>query len=430
MKKVAKKFLLMLPLLICVLVSGFSFSFTTAYAYSSNETYSISKSNIPERGYFNGHYYSFFNDAVNWTEAKTICEELGGHLVTITSQEEDDFCWELYKAAGVKACWLGASDIVTEGVWTWVTNELWDYANWGGAEPNGGTRENYLNFYNDYEDGRWNDCSDTSDEFPFICEWENNPFPYEAKFIETENDYINGALLYDGHLYKLFNDEMSWNAAKQYCSQLGGHLATITNEAEDKQLFKYVNIMGYTDVLLGASDSNQEGVWTWVTGEPFDYTNFNLGEPNNSGNNEDYLEYYTTTGGWNDTNHEETVFLCEWSDTCLVGNELKLNHTYENFSIDEPTCQKEGKTVDKCSRCECLKETKTEIVACKYSSWEVVSGNKLIPPIVKEKHCEWCGDTQQVTDWSFVWLPIVIGVVIILSIVGLINYIKMFKKEK
>ena len=49
----------MLPLLICVLVSGFSFSFTTAYAYSSNETYSISKSNIPERGYFNGHYYSF-----------------------------------------------------------------------------------------------------------------------------------------------------------------------------------------------------------------------------------------------------------------------------------------------------------------------------------------------------------------------------------
>ena len=53
-----------------------------------------------------------------------------------------------------------------------------------------------------------------------------------------------------------------------------------------------------------------------------------------------------------------------------------------------------------------------------------------IPPIVKEKHCERCGDTQQVTDWSFVWLPIVIGVVIILSIVGLINYIKMFKKEK
>lgn len=119
-------------------------------------------------------------------------------------------------------------------------------------------------------------------------------------------------------------------------------------------------------------------------------------------------------------------FLCEWCDACLVGNELKLNHTYENFSTDEPTCQKEGKTVDKCSRCESLNETKTDIVACKYSSWEVVSGNKLIPPIVKEKHCEWCGDTQQVTDWSFVWLPIVIGVVIILSIVGLINYIKMF----
>ena len=425
MNKVARKFLLLIPLLICIFVSGFSFSVKSVHAYSNNQVYVISKSDNLDEFYYNGHYYAIFDKIDSWEEAKIYCEELGGHLATITSLDEDNYLLRKLSELSISSCWIGGTDSANEGVWTWVTGEEFSYANWGNGEPNNQGNEDYI----EIGGTSWNDKYSV-DTLGFICEWESNPFPYNVEFIKSNNEYINGALLHGGHLYKLFNDEMSWNAAKQYCSQIGGHLATINSETEDKQLFKYVNIMGHTTVLLGASDSNQEGVWTWVTGEPFDYTNFNLGEPNNSGNNEDYLEYYTTTGGWNDTNHDETAFLCEWSDICLVGNELKLNHTYENFSTDEPTCQKEGKTVDKCSRCENLKETKTDIVACKYSSWEVVSGNKLIPPIVKEKHCEWCGATQQITDWSFVWLPIVIGVVVILSIVGLINYIKMFKKEK
>lgn len=106
---------------------------------------------------YNGNYYLLIKGDYTWEQAKTYCEGLGGHLATITSQGEDDICFQLYKSSGVKACWLGASDATLEGVWKWITDEPWSYSNWGRSEPNGGTGENVLNYYGDYSAGRWND---------------------------------------------------------------------------------------------------------------------------------------------------------------------------------------------------------------------------------------------------------------------------------
>jgi len=40
----------------------------------------------------NGHYYQYFSDELlTWQEAKVRAESLGGYLVTITSQEENDW---------------------------------------------------------------------------------------------------------------------------------------------------------------------------------------------------------------------------------------------------------------------------------------------------------------------------------------------------
>lgn len=44
---------------------------------------------IPQNSYeFNGHTYKFFSGSLTWAEAKQFCEDLGGHLATITSSEE------------------------------------------------------------------------------------------------------------------------------------------------------------------------------------------------------------------------------------------------------------------------------------------------------------------------------------------------------
>ena len=58
--------------------------------------------------------------------------------------------------------------------------------------------------------------------------------------------------------------------------------------------------VGYGAVWLGGTDAANEGVWETVTGEPWVYSNWMSGEPNNSGD-EDYLELYSWGGGgWND----------------------------------------------------------------------------------------------------------------------------------
>lgn len=116
MKKVAKKFLLMLPLLICVFVSGFSFSVKSAHAYLNNQAYVISKTDNLDGFYYNGHYYAIFDKIDSWEEAKTYCEELGGHLATITTLEEYNYLLSKLSELSISSCWIGGTDSVNEGV--------------------------------------------------------------------------------------------------------------------------------------------------------------------------------------------------------------------------------------------------------------------------------------------------------------------------
>lgn len=419
-----KILLILLPVLLFLTFISTSFPTSTkAESKITEEIFVINKSDNLEMSCFNGHYYTAIGKSGKWKDAKAYCEEFGGHLATITSKEENDFIFSKLKALSISNCWIGATDSVKEGTWKWVTGEAFSYTNWMSGEPN--KSGDGLQFY--IKNGFWDDTDNTLSWI--LCEWDKNPLPYDAQFISCSKKELNGAMIYNNHLYKVFSEQKTWNDAKKYCNDLGGHLATITSQEEDKQLFKYSNIMGYNTILLGASDDEQEGTWKWVTGEPFDYTNFNSGEPNNS-NNEDYLQYYTMSGGWNDTKQSSCVFLCEWSDVCIVGNELKLSHKYEKISEIGPTCQTEGLCVEKCARCSDKKETTFHTIACQYSEWKTVSGSVLFPPITKEKTCVYCGKTQKQKDYSYVWLTISVGAILIISTVKIVNYIKSKKANK
>ena len=80
---------------------------------------------------FNGHYYKMFDSSMTWQEAKAECESLGGHLVTVTSQEEQDFIQTLIENGEKNQYWLGL-DTETG----WVTGEELLYTNWDAIEPN------------------------------------------------------------------------------------------------------------------------------------------------------------------------------------------------------------------------------------------------------------------------------------------------------
>lgn len=55
---------------------------------------------------FDGHYYYVYKQHRDWQSAENHCESLGGHLATVSNQEEQTFIENIVKKANVP-CWLG-----------------------------------------------------------------------------------------------------------------------------------------------------------------------------------------------------------------------------------------------------------------------------------------------------------------------------------
>ena len=66
-----------------------------------------------------------------------------------------------------------------------------------------------------------------------------------------------------GHDYQLIDVSMPWHDAKKYCESLGGHLASVSSDAENA--FMHGNFGRDRVCWLGASDETEEGKWQWVT---------------------------------------------------------------------------------------------------------------------------------------------------------------------
>ena len=72
---------------------------------------------------FHGHRYLFIPTLMKWGEAKAACETLGGHLVTITSAEENEFLTTLFPYGSW--FWMGLR--TTEAGQEWITGESFTF---------------------------------------------------------------------------------------------------------------------------------------------------------------------------------------------------------------------------------------------------------------------------------------------------------------
>jgi hypothetical protein len=113
---------------------------------------------------------------------------------------------------------------------------------------------------------------------------------------------------YNGHTYHLIT-EQSWTSAQAEAVTLGGNLVTINDAAENAFLtatFTTPLFPGDSGTFwIGFNDVGSEGTFEWVSGEPVTYTNWNIGEPNNLGD-EDFVHLhgpggpFGPIGTWND----------------------------------------------------------------------------------------------------------------------------------
>jgi len=112
---------------------------------------------------YNGHSYYRSTGSAYWTQAKSNCAAMGGHLVTVTTSGENSFIYNLWPSG-----WIGLTDEVTEGTWKWVTGETYSYTSWNSGEPNNAGNEDYVQFVGS---GKWNDLPNAV-SLPYVLEFE------------------------------------------------------------------------------------------------------------------------------------------------------------------------------------------------------------------------------------------------------------------
>ncbi|MBX7098693.1 MAG: tandem-95 repeat protein, partial [Myxococcaceae bacterium] len=101
------------------------------------------------------------------------------------------------------------------------------------------------------------------------------------------------------------DDQTTFAAAQTACIAAGGTLATITSASE--QAFVSLVQNPAQNPWIGAQDdaNTTDTVFTWVTKEPWSYTHFATGQPDDdvgTGGNGDCLHLMNPAGEWNDTN--------------------------------------------------------------------------------------------------------------------------------
>lgn len=261
------------------------------------------------------HQYKIFYDTLTWEEAKAACEAKGGHLATITSEEEQQKL-NLYNA-GNHNLWIGGYKNA-DGQWCWVNGEPWTYENWGDGEPNNSSNvvagESCVAMWPE----KWNDLanSNTYEQSGYICEWEASD--------AAEETQVEG---YTGHLYEFYtlpeseweSGPITWQQAERRCEWKGGHLAVIESSTENFLLYSAMKAKGYENAYFGFSDESSEGNWKWVDGTSTAYTNWHSGEPNNQDGIEHYAMFYEKfqDGTWNDADgiiDAGCAYICEWDD--------------------------------------------------------------------------------------------------------------------
>jgi len=130
---------------------------------------------------FNGHSYQLYHMGISWHDAENKCEALGGHLVAITSSNENEAIIQWIRTSGMKDWyWLGGTDEVVEGDWRWITGEPWSFTYWDPIQPDNANGEEHYLETTKYYDWRWNDLPDSPyadgheplSAGGYICEWE------------------------------------------------------------------------------------------------------------------------------------------------------------------------------------------------------------------------------------------------------------------
>jgi hypothetical protein len=173
--------------------------------------------------------------------------------------------------------------------------------------------------------------------WPMLAVTDNcsNNFP-----IPAVNGFQPKGTFNNSHYY-FSNDAYYWEDSKAAALAAGGNIAAITSE--DEHNFIKTLPFGAQYTRIGLTDEETEGTYKWSSGEPFAFSAWNGGEPNNgNGGNEDYVQITTSDSKWNDVSDINTGFLFEKSVFTITqtaglpsGSAFPIGETTNTFEVTD-----------------------------------------------------------------------------------------------
>ncbi|XP_039608886.1 C-type lectin domain family 4 member C-like [Polypterus senegalus] len=132
---------------------------------------------------FNTKCYYFSTNRLTWKDSRDFCTSMGGHLVIIESEEEQNFLLNKTAKTTDNSYWIGLTDQKIENKFFWVNNEslnenktFWAKRDDGGTEPddykekgNGQEGEDCVHLFNTTINYGWYDAWCTATK-QMICE--------------------------------------------------------------------------------------------------------------------------------------------------------------------------------------------------------------------------------------------------------------------
>ncbi len=151
---------------------------------------------------YNGHRYQYVPILCKWDQARNRATQMGGHLATINTLEEDAFVrswFRRYLGTRFASFWLGGSKMNPGESWRWMSGEPFTIQRWGEGLPNGEKRGGAWPFHAVYlqRDGEffWSDISfaaPPTQGYPtgFLVEWESGSSSFAPASTEPSTEVV------------------------------------------------------------------------------------------------------------------------------------------------------------------------------------------------------------------------------------------------
>uniref|UniRef100_A0A803YDR7 C-type lectin domain-containing protein n=1 Tax=Meleagris gallopavo TaxID=9103 RepID=A0A803YDR7_MELGA len=223
-----------------------------------------------------GHCYIIHREPRAWKDALMSCNESNGNLASIHNPEEHAFVLSQLGYKAMDELWLGMNDLSTQMYFEWSDETPVTYTKWLPGEPTHAVSGQEDCVVMAGEDGYWADSA-CDRKLGYICRRE--PLQGVSGTVKTDPACTKGWTRHGSYCYLVGHALVTFSEAVKTCERIGSYLTTVEDRYEQAYLTSFVGLSSEKCFWIGLSNTEEQEIFKWETGEGVFYTNWNSAMP-------------------------------------------------------------------------------------------------------------------------------------------------------